>query len=675
MGSNISLFYLFLAFGNTKMFMMVRKTILRILFFVSVLYIGSLHVSGRNESIPKKNYPSGIQSGDSLRWSVDFLNKLLHSCGEWYLSDNNFKKPVQGVLNYAENDPLDTVVVNLKKLLNDTNVVYLMERHPQDIRNIKDVAGYITEQEIEKGVDALRKSIFDSLNNSNIVVPNVILEAGLARAPYVPDGDPVKLLGKQKELPGEFITNLNNKITAIQFPPNMTGLAMDSTLYQLFINYRKAFNDSIINRWRDKLIFSYRTNYIAEQSDLKVRGYRKWVSERNDSMLAAYNDKTTGSVNDSLRIALQYLTSHAEADSALIRLTNLTNEKTELWTANRPVKPIRMFLKNAQNDSLSVVLINNGKGELRLVIDDGVKLTRFVESQNRTVTFVTKAPDKKLQRVNLKKIVVPPWKLIGNGTVGFTQTALSNWSKGGESAMALLIMSKYNANYSKEKVKWESSAEFRYGISQTKARGFEKNDDKIEFQSRFGISAFKKWYYSGESNFRTQIANGYRYPDMDHPISSFMAPGYLTMSLGLDYKPNKDFSLFLSPFTSKTTYVKDTVMIAPSKFGLEPGKKKLWEPGIIVKANWHHIVMENITYDTKVEFFNNYRYTFQKFAFEWEQVLIMRVNRFINARVITNVLYDYNTKFPILDDAGKEIGRKPKWQFKELFTIGFSYRF
>jgi hypothetical protein len=56
-------------------------------------------------------------------------------------------------------------------------------------------------------------------------------------------------------------------------------------------------------------------------------------------------------------------------------------------------------------------------------------------------------------------------------------------------------------------------------------------------------------------------------------------------------------------------------------------------------------------------------------------VLIMRVNRFINARIITQVIYDYNTKFPILDDAGKEIGRKPKWQFKELFTIGLTYKF
>jgi hypothetical protein len=158
------------------------------------------------------------------------------------------------------------------------------------------------------------------------------------------------------------------------------------------------------------------------------------------------------------------------------------------------------------------------------------------------------------------------------------------------------------------------------------------------------------------------------------PISAFMAPGYLTMSIGLDYKPNKNFSLFLSPLTSKTTYINDTILITPSKFGLEPGQKKLWEPGIIAKANWHQTLAENITYDTKFEFFNNYRYTFQKFAFGWEQILTMQVNRRINTMVMTQLIYDYNTKFPILDAKGKEIGRQPKWQFQELFNIGFRYR-
>ena len=654
---------------------MIRKAIILSILFLTLLGSIALQAENSNNLPPFDELFPVSQQNDSIKWSVNFLNKLLYSCNEWYLTDSQLKKPIQGVLNYAENDPLDTVVLNLKRLLKDGKVVYMMDRNPQDIRNLKEVPGYISDSEVDRGVETIKKDLFDSLNNSNIVVPMMIMESELSKAPYVPEGEMNLLLAKQKELPKEFILNLNSRIAAVRFPANMTGAAMDSTLNQLFISYRKVFNDSVMTRWRDRVTFSYRSRIISQKTDLRIKEYKKSVADENLAKLTAFNQKTVGVVNDSLRLALQYLISHAEADSSLICLTNLSDSRAELWTANRSMRPIRMYLKNAQNDSLSVILINNRKGELKLVIDDGVKLTRYAETQNRSITFETKTPDKNLLHVNLKQVIYPPWTLKGNGSVGFTQTSLSNWAKGGESALAALIISKYTANYSKPKVKWENSAEFRYGVSKSKSRGLEKNDDKIELQSRFGLSAFKKWFYSAESNFRTQIANGYVFPDKVNPISAFMAPGFLTFSLGLDYKPNKDFSLFLSPLTSKTTYIRDTVLIKPSKFGLVPGTKKLMEPGLIIKANWHKKLSENINYDTKGEFFNNYMYPFHKMAFEWEQVLLMEVNRFINVRIMTQMIYDYNTKFPIYDGAGKVTGQKPKLQFEELFTIGFAYKF
>ena len=655
--------------------MMTTKTVILSVIFSLALTIGQLQAENTGKTPLQIGQLQGNQPADSLKWSVGFLNKLLYSCNEWYLNDDHFKKPIQGVLNYAENDPLDTVVFNLRKLLKDGKVVYLINRHPQDIRNPKDVPGFVSEDEMAKRISGIRKDVFNSYNDSDIVVPVIVMEAGLSRAPHVPNGEPNILLGKQKELPQDFVKKLNLQISALRFPSNVTGFAMDSTINQLFINYRKIYNDSIQNRWKDKINFNYRTNYISERTESRIKEYKKSVADQNAALLAAYNDKTVGIINDSLRIALQYLAAHAEADSMLIRLSNLNNEQTSLWTANRTMKPLRMFMKNAQQDSLSVALINNGKGVVKLVIDDGVILTRFSKKQNRYTSFETKAPDKKLKKVELKKVVLPPWTLRGNGSLGFTQTSLSNWAKGGESSLLLLAIGKYNANYSKDKVKWENGAEFRYGITQSKTTGLEKNDDKIEFQSRFGYQAFKKWYYSVESDFRTQIANGYAYPNKVNPISAFMAPGYLTTSIGLDYKPNKDFSLFLSPITSKTTYIRDTMLISPLKYGFPPGAKKLWEPGLIIKSNWHLKISDNITYDTKGEFFDNYKDFFQKISAEWDQTLIMQVNRFINVRVMTMMIYDYNTKFPVVNASGTVIGQKPKLQFEELFTLGLVYKF
>lgn len=125
--------------------------------------------------------------------------------------------------------------------------------------------------------------MLDSLNISNIIVPIGLLEAELSKAPHVPDGNPEILLGiKQIDLPSEFVTNLNNRIAEMQFMTNMSDAEMDTIRYQLFMSYREAYNDSVMNSWIDRLTFSYQSKCIAEQSDLRIEAYKKSVEERNN---------------------------------------------------------------------------------------------------------------------------------------------------------------------------------------------------------------------------------------------------------------------------------------------------------------------------------------------------------------------------------------------------------
>ena len=119
----------------------------------------------------------------------------------------------------------------------------------------------------------------------------------------------------------------------------------------------------------------------------------------------------------------------------------------------------------------------------------------------------------------------------------------------------------------------------------------------------------------------------------------------------------------------------DTALIDPTHYGLDPGKRRLWEPGAIVKMNWHYAILDNVVYDTRAEIFNNYRYPFQKFNVDWEQTLVLQVTRRISTRINTQLIYDYNVKFPIKDANGAEVAQQAKWQFKELFTVGFNYKF
>lgn len=654
----------------------MKNTLLLLTFTSFFAITNNLRARSSDPEITLQKVTAENQKSDSLQWSIRFLNQLLNSCGEWYLTDNSYERPMKGVLDYAEDNPVDTVVVNMRKLLSNKKVVYIFDRRPQDIKNTQNIPGYLQEDEIRNRIEKLQKRISDSLNSINIPVPDVDLDYETSKAPIIPPGNPQTLLEDKKyEMPLDFKAELYERFANIKFRPDLSGISLDSLKIELFNSYRKSYNDSVLSRWREMAIVSYRNQYIADYLNSKINSLKNLIEKQNQKALFKYNDRVVENVNDSLKYALKYLTAHAEADSTLLRLYNFSGEKSQIWTANRKIRPIRMYLKNAQNDSLSVVLINQGKGNLKLVIDDNVVFTRLSKTQSKGITFHTIEPERKLRKITIPKPKALPWSLFGNSSVGFTQTALSNWAKGGESSLAFLFLGKYNANYSKNKTRWENNAVLRYGVTQTRSRGFEKNDDKLEIQSRFGYSAFKHWFYSTEVDFKTQIAPGYKYPDKSEPISSFMAPGYLTYAIGLDYKPNKDFSLFLSPLTSRTTFVSDTSLVDPQNYGLEPGKKRLWEPGIIIKSNWHKKLDDNIIYDTKEEFFNNYRYTFKKFSFDWEQTLTMQLTHYLSAMIRTELIYDYNTKFPMLDADGVEIGRKPKWQFKEMFNIGFNFKF
>lgn len=656
-------------------FMTFRKFIY--LLIISFVIIGSFTAEaspGPGYGIRKSRNQGQIQ--DTLSWSLSIMKKVFNSPGEWYLTHETYRKSVRGVIDYAENPPIDTVVVNLNQLLRTDTIPLIFKRNADAIPDKRIVPGYLAPEELDRLVENRRKAVADSIRKSYIIVPESYLSAGMSRVSVIPSGDPQKWLGTMDQtFPAAFISRFYKGWGNLILPANVTPAEMDTLKSRLFNLTRQEFNDSLLFSTRDSLILHYRENFISQASDEAGSRKRSFLSGRNRDLLNTFNESEVVKVNDSLRVALRYLTDRAAYDSTKVTLTNISGVRSHVWTANRPMSPMRMFLKNEQNDSLSVILYNDGKGGLKMVIDDAVQFTRFKESQKREVTFSTKKPDGDLHQINLRHIDPLPWKLYGTGAVGFTQTSLSNWAKGGESSLSLLLIGKYVANYSKKSVKWENLAEFRLGIFNSKTRGLEKNDDKLELQSRFGYSAFKHWYYSGESNFRTQVANGYKYPDKVNPISAFMAPAYLTFSIGMDYKPNKNFSMFLSPFTSKTTFVKDTVKIDPTHYGLDPGKNRLWEPGAIAKMNWHYKVYENILYDTRAEIFNSYKFPFRKFNVDWEQTLVMEVTQHISTRINTQVIYDYNVKFPVVDEAGKVIAQKAKWQFKELFTVGFNYKF
>ena len=197
------------------------------------------------------------------------------------------------------------------------------------------------------------------------------------------------------------------------------------------------------------------------------------------------------------------------------------------------------------------------------------------------------------------------WTTIGSTTLNFSQVSLNNWAAGGKSSMSGVFMVNYSANYKKDNLSWDNSFDFRYGFLKEEDQKLRKSDDMIDISSKLGIEASKKWYYSALLNFKSQFAAGYDYPDTDNAISKFMAPGYLNIGLGMDYKTD-GFSLMMAPVSGKFTFVTDDDLSDEGAFGVEEGNTMRAELGATVKAQLKKDIWENVTMDTKVSLFSNY---------------------------------------------------------------------
>jgi len=275
------------------------------------------------------------------------------------------------------------------------------------------------------------------------------------------------------------------------------------------------------------------------------------------------------------------------------------------------------------------------------------------------------------------------WKSGGVFALNFAQTSLTNWAAGGQNSVAVNGLLSVFANLKREKSVWDNSLDIGYGLlKQGKKSDFMKTDDKIDFLSKYGREAFKNFYYAALLNFKTQMAPGYNYPNDSVKISNLFAPAYLLGALGMDYKPNSYFSAFIAPLTAKFTFVNDPLLSSAGAFGVTPGEKVKSEIGgyirvIYSRNDFKSEFLKNVSFTTKIDLFSNYVDKPQNIDVSWENLITMKVNKYLSFNLSTHLIYDDNIKVKVdrNDDGALDDYPGSRAQFKEIFGAGFSYKF
>ena len=288
------------------------------------------------------------------------------------------------------------------------------------------------------------------------------------------------------------------------------------------------------------------------------------------------------------------------------------------------------------------------------------------------------------------------WHFSGNNTLNFNQLHLSNWSEGGENSLSGTTYISFSALYANGDYTVEHQVNMGYGMLRSQDKKYKKTEDKLDVTSTFSYKARGKWNYSSLVNFRTQFTNGYKYPNDSTVVSTFMAPAYLTASLGMQFKPSASFSLFISPASGKFTLVLDQNLANAGAFGVtkavylndtskvitQLGKNIKPEFGFNINAFLKREVLTNVSLESRLILNNNYldenHMNRWNIDVNWEALLNFTINKYLSSSIRMNMIYDHNIKiaeYEYIDNTKVKVGEGPRTQFKESFGIGLNYRF
>ncbi|MCA0382320.1 MAG: DUF3078 domain-containing protein [Bacteroidetes bacterium] len=275
------------------------------------------------------------------------------------------------------------------------------------------------------------------------------------------------------------------------------------------------------------------------------------------------------------------------------------------------------------------------------------------------------------------------WKSGGTFTLALAQQNSSYWVGVNEKfALNVGLNVDLYANRAWGKSTLDNTLKASYAYQNNQTQGLRKTADFFDWYTKFGHSLNEKKTLSLAAifNLRSQFTNGYDYAlTPRRRVSGFFAPANILLTPGLDWKPNKHFSLFFSPFAGKWIVVSNdpysysTTPPPPGQrplaalYGVDPVKKVDAQFGAFLSANFNKELVKNVTYTSRLDLYSNYKHNPQNIDMFWTNSFGFKVNKWLTMSYLLNLAYD--------DDLIPEGRTSPTMQFLGTFGVGVSGKF
>lgn len=263
------------------------------------------------------------------------------------------------------------------------------------------------------------------------------------------------------------------------------------------------------------------------------------------------------------------------------------------------------------------------------------------------------------------------WLHSFGGLLQFSQAYNSpNWYQGGTNDLNMLLNLEFNTKLNEAfhpNLLFDTNFKYKLAINSTPdnpIRNYNISDDLFQINSKFGVRAAKRWFYSVQAQFKTQLFNGYDANDVLK--TALLSPGELNVGLGMTYNYANEKSTFtFDASVSPLSYNMKTCFndkIDETLFGIAEGRMTTSEIGSSGELKLKWLMSHNISLTTRLFAFSDYSY----FQGDLENTLAFNINRFLSTQININLRYDTSVPSDL------------KWhrlQLKEILSFGFSYTF
>ncbi len=241
------------------------------------------------------------------------------------------------------------------------------------------------------------------------------------------------------------------------------------------------------------------------------------------------------------------------------------------------------------------------------------------------------------------------------------------------------------ANYNQNRLAWENLGSWQFGVQRLGAGvvapgadtkiPFQKAIDELRMNSKVGYktSENSKFFYAVNFGFLSQVTPTYSgtdtYPgnflsdisnqDAD-PLSQLFSPATITLSAGIDFKPNEKWSIFYSPVGGKFIIVADDAIAVQGVHGNPvttdaDGNVIDFENvdsqfGSLLRINHNNKYLnERIAFTSALLLYSNYLNNPQNIDIDWTNELAFEIIKGLQAALTLNLFYDDDVLVQITD--------------------------